>query len=268
MKDTDYYKSGVHIKNAARARLKAVDANKKLKLQRISQYNINPTKCKNCNAALPYSKRKNKFCNNSCAASLNNIGRVQSNKQKKVAAETLKCTRKKNGGNNRNYCKLYSKICKICKNEFLVGYRRKQVKTCCKKCATIASVKIRAYPNGRIKRTWFFNPYENKKVLLESSWEVKIANLLIKKDIEWIRPAPIEWTDNNNVEHLYFPDFYLTDYNAYLDPKNPYCMKKDKEKMEKVSTKIKVIFGDIELVKKFILSLAESGTASHLANIF
>ncbi|KKK78282.1 hypothetical protein LCGC14_2845110, partial [marine sediment metagenome] len=31
-------------------------------------------KCKYCNLALPYIKRKNKFCNSSCAASFNNKG--------------------------------------------------------------------------------------------------------------------------------------------------------------------------------------------------
>ncbi len=38
---------------------------------RIQEYLKNPTKCKFCEAILPYGKRSNKFCNASCAGSFN-----------------------------------------------------------------------------------------------------------------------------------------------------------------------------------------------------
>lgn len=47
---------------------------KKEKQQRVLEYEKNPIKCKRCNLPLPYEKRHCKFCNNSCAASLNNLG--------------------------------------------------------------------------------------------------------------------------------------------------------------------------------------------------
>lgn len=40
--------------------------------QNIIAYNENPTKCLNCNRTLPYDKRHNKFCNQSCSATYNN----------------------------------------------------------------------------------------------------------------------------------------------------------------------------------------------------
>jgi hypothetical protein len=41
---------------------------------RIDTYNLNPTKCKNCNIILSYNKRHNTFCSQSCAAKYNNLG--------------------------------------------------------------------------------------------------------------------------------------------------------------------------------------------------
>jgi hypothetical protein len=45
---------------------------KNQKLWNINEYNANPRKCKGCNADLPYEKKYNKFCNQSCAATFNN----------------------------------------------------------------------------------------------------------------------------------------------------------------------------------------------------
>ncbi len=42
--------------------------------QRILEYGLNPSKCGYCESSLPYDKRHSKFCNNSCAASSNNVG--------------------------------------------------------------------------------------------------------------------------------------------------------------------------------------------------
>ena len=54
---------------------------------------------------------------------------------------------------------------------------------------------------------------------------------------------------------MYYPDFYLTNFNTYLDPKNPYCMIKDEEKMNEISKKYKIVFGYISIVKQHIISL-------------
>ena len=36
------------------------------------EYNANPTLCEQCRSPMPYDKRKNRFCNQSCAAKRNN----------------------------------------------------------------------------------------------------------------------------------------------------------------------------------------------------
>lgn len=78
----------------------------------------------------------------------------------------------------------------------------------------------------------YYNKWMNKIVKLDSSYEVTMAKLFDENNIEWIRPNPIKWIDKNKVTHNYFPDFYLVQYNLFVDPKNDYCFKVQSEKIE------------------------------------
>lgn len=70
-------------------------------------------------------------------------------------------------------------------------------------------------------------------VLLDSSWEERLAELLDKKNYNWCRPKePLPWYDDKGLLHYYFPDFYLPDYNVYFDPKNPYAERVQKKKLD------------------------------------
>ena len=70
-------------------------------------------------------------------------------------------------------------------------------------------------------------------VMLDSSWEEILAIRLDELNIKWIRPTnPIKWIDKNGVTRNYFPDFYLMDFDIYLDPKNPYAYASQKDKIE------------------------------------
>lgn len=139
--------------------------------------------------------------------------------------------------------------CKICGTPFVqrsYGVR----KTCSKSCQIISSTN-RTYRNGSRKTIYFDNPNQGQ-VVLESSWELEIAELLCERNIKWIRPKPMKWLDSKNKEHVYYPDFYLTEQNIYLDPKNPYCMELDKEKMSIIENKVNILYGDIEIIKEYI----------------
>jgi hypothetical protein len=46
------------------------------------RYLENPKQCKHCQTILPHSKRKNKFCDRSCAASFNNLKPKKKRKEK------------------------------------------------------------------------------------------------------------------------------------------------------------------------------------------
>ena len=76
-----------------------------------------------------------------------------------------------------------------------------------------------------------YKKLDGSVVILDSSWEVALAKRLDDQNIEWIRPQPLEWTDEDGIVHNYFPDFYLPKYDIYLDPKNPQAIKVQKNKL-------------------------------------
>lgn len=83
-----------------------------------------------------------------------------------------------------------------------------------------------------LKSTRKYLKKDGSEVLLDSSWEEALAIRLDNLNIEWIRPDPIQWEDKNGTMHNYFPDFYLTDYDLYLDPKNDIVYNISQEKIE------------------------------------
>lgn len=91
---------------------------------------------------------------------------------------------------------------------------------------------------------WYESPSAGK-IWLESSYEYKVACELDTNNVNWKRPSAILYKINGKIKR-YFPDFYLTEYNVYLDPKNSYLIEKDKPKIEAVMAQndVKVIILD------------------------
>ncbi len=250
--ETTYYKSPEHKNNALVASKIATLKLQQLKQLRINDYLIHPTLCTHCNVIIPYKKRTNKFCSKRCAVSFNNIGRVRSEISKLKTSNTIKhkiAVGEFKTPKTYRPCSITQKTCTVCRKSFEVGYKQKARKTCCRECNTYASVTIRSYPNGRRKLFEYVDSFNNK-VTLESSWELIIAKHLDEKRIKWIRPEPVKWFDNTNKSRLYYPDFYLIDFDLYVDPKNLYAMTTGNLKMLAVDKLINIIYGDI----KYILS--------------
>lgn len=63
-----------------------------------------------------------------------------------------------------------------------------------------------------------------KNVKLDSSFELAVAKELDANDIKWQRCPRFLYVDLNGVEHTYTPDFYLPDFDVYIDPKNDYLI--------------------------------------------
>lgn len=82
-----------------------------------------------------------------------------------------------------------------------------------------------------------------KDVKLDSSYELRVAQSLDFNNIKWVRPKRFLWHDSNGELHHYTPDFYLPDYDVYLDPKNDYLITQDTFKINQVMKEhnIKVI---------------------------
>lgn len=107
---------------------------------------------------------------------------------------------------------------------------------------------------GRVKR------YLYNGVYLHGNWELKFAKFLDFNNIFWKRPEEgIEYLYNNDI-HLYFPDFYLPDYDIYIEVKG-YKRERDEYKWKslkniKVITKneIKLIEDNLFDIDKFLIS--------------
>ena len=67
------------------------------------------------------------------------------------------------------------------------------------------------------------------EVSLQSSYEKLMQEWLDSKNIIWNRPSYLRYDDKK-----YFPDFYLPEYDIYIDTKNEYLAKIDKPKLDKV----------------------------------
>lgn len=65
--------------------------------------------------------------------------------------------------------------------------------------------------------------YDYNGIKLDSSYEVTFAQDLDKNNIKWERPKPLLY-ELNGEEHRYYPDFFLPDYNVYVDTKNDYLI--------------------------------------------
>lgn len=203
---------------------------------------------KNCPKCGKQHEKSGTYCSHSCANSRKHS--VETKQNISIALSGKKRPNVPLGGCFKRHDDV-KHICSICGKQSIVRYSDRNKKTCgAEDCITFAKVGKRTYINGTRNPTWFFNPFENKEVLLESSWEVEIANFLIQNNIKWIRPKFIKWIDSLGKTRRYFPDFYLPDYDLYLDPKNPYCMKRDKEKIEIISSKVSLIVGDINTIKE------------------
>jgi DNA-directed RNA polymerase subunit RPC12/RpoP len=67
--------------------------------------------------------------------------------------------------------------------------------------------------NGKVKK------YDYNGIKLDGSWELLVAQYLDFNNIKWERPRKgFEYIWNNDI-HIYYPDFYLIDYNVYIEVK-------------------------------------------------
>ena len=94
-------------------------------------------------------------------------------------------------------------------------------------------------------------------VILESSFEVRTAEILDSLEVEWIKVRQgYEWDDNGK-KRRYIPDFYLPKQDLFLDPKNDYLIQKDKKKIASAMqiNNIKVVVLSDDLINKEFIEL-------------
>ncbi len=177
--------------------------------------------CLHCKTALEIRWRI-KFCSRSCAASYNNKNRTEESRKKQ--AQTVRDTMISKFS---NYSKIRFYSCAECGNYFYTkGHRYYKRVYCSDTCRTIGVSKISRI--HAIARN-FGGVTQSKKInyngtLLDSTYEVKLAQVLDNLLIQWIRPKRVPYSDLTGKLRSYTPDFYLPDYNVYLDPKNDFLI--------------------------------------------
>lgn len=96
-------------------------------------------------------------------------------------------------------------------------------------------------------------------VCLQSSYEKTCMEILNNLKILWTRPKALTYKiPEEDKERNYFADFYLNEYNIYLDPKNDYKIIKDEIKIKAVNerhgNRVFVLTKD-NLNKEYIIKL-------------
>lgn len=106
------------------------------------------------------------------------------------------------------------------------------------------------------KRKLYFKKNDGTEVYLQSSYEIKFAEILEELNIIWERPTPLIWIDDNGKDHRYYPDFKVNE--KYFDTKNDYLAKIDARKIELVSQQNNIdlkIITLTQITKEYIASL-------------
>lgn len=147
--------------------------------------------------------------------------------------------------------------CIVCKNIFKPKRTATQ-KTCSKKCLLARQKESsRLHPNCGGETN--YKKHLHNGIYMDSSWEVELAKWMDDKHIKWQRSKLIWffWTRSDGKKCRYYPDFYLEDYDVYLDPKNKYLQIKDEEKLINVQTENNIIIfsGLVEDIKTEINAL-------------
>lgn len=232
-------------------------------LEACKKYSLNPRLCKRCNTEIDFFRRNNISCSASCQTTLANIATGPRTEETKTKiSNKLKGTPSKLKGlpgNTKKYCCVFFYKCSQCDNIILSKSTKPTRKTCSKECQIHAQVGHRTYINGRRKNI-YYQTISGETVLLESSWELEIAQFLDENKFQWIRPKYIKWIDSTGKQRNYYPDFYLPEHDLYLDPKNPYAMKQDIEKMTIISSKVSLLYGNKDVIKNKLIEISGQST--------
>jgi hypothetical protein len=226
------------------------------------KYMESPKLCAQCGDIIPYLKRTTKFCNSSCSATYNNTnGPPATEAQRSRTSNSLKSFHNSNpdfgtqvqsriSASRIRITKVTPDNCKCCSKLFYTKTGNGRKTTCSPECARI---------NSTYRKIVI--PYEHmgQTVLLESSWELAIAQWLDTNQVDWTRPAHLPWIDKKGKKRKYFPDFYLPRYDVYLDPKNAYQISISLDKLEYISGRYTLVYGQVEAIKRYLLNRISLG---------
>lgn len=204
---------------------------------RREEYYNAPRGCKQCDNPLQYENRCNTFCSKSCAASYNNARRSLETiaKQKETFRRNhpVKVKIPQRGPKHLRPPSTRIAWCIECGKPFELMRKRK---TCSSECVSrVLSTAAKNNPkmggNRNNRACGYYTSPSAGRVWLESSYEYTTARSLDAAGVIWERPRFFEYVDEDGERRRYYPDFYLPDYDVYLDPKNAYLIEQDAHKI-------------------------------------
>lgn len=208
--------------------------------------------CPTCGSEFESSNAKQalKFCSQKCA----NVNAGKKGVEKAVAeGRWTKLSKEEKRAKmkiQRLGWKKSDLVCEICNRGFQ-NFNRK-AKTCSKDCfRKHTSQRAAANPNCGGQSN--YKRYTYNGITMDSSWEVEVAKFMDEKGIRWERSKKlcVIWTDDDGRKRRYHPDFYLPDYDMYIEPKNKFLLIRDFQKLERAKAEngINLVYG----LKEYIL---------------
>lgn len=195
--------------------------------------------CNQCSLAYETKDRRSKYCSRSCAAVFNN--RAKGNKHE---------TRIRKFASSRfPFSAISRKTCTHCKVDFwstkISADRYRST------CGDFCFMSVKKTNAKGIKT------HEHNGFIFQSQWEVRMAMFLDGKSIKWTQPEPLIYIDCNGKIRKYFADFYIPEIDLYVDPKNPYCIQQQQEKLDIISRTSNLIYGNSYDLQDEILNWLE-----------
>ena len=162
-----------------------------------------------------------RFCSKSCANSrvqTKELNLKRSLKAKENGTKPSNCEErsqeaKKRYESNPSYCVICGKK---------LSYSKRNRKTCSSECYSEYN-RQKALSRGFGGFAMRNKGLTYKGVKLDSTYELKVAKSLTASKVNWSRGPRFQYIYQDRVHH-YTPDFYLPDYNIYLDPKNDFLI--------------------------------------------
>ena len=186
-----------------------------------------------------HKKCCNKLCANKYAYLFVNKNKI-SNSMKKawIRGDFSSLDKRNRDDKNKLIPIIYTFKCEICNNSFIKTSNKhlyKDQKTCSDLCLK-KLISRNSTNNINCGGETNYKKFKYKNIWMDSSWELKIATWLDNNNIIWKRDRKIifYWTDSENKKRRYYPDFYLPQYDIYLDPKNKFKLEKDRIKLNQV----------------------------------
>lgn len=178
--------------------------------EKLKQWVSEQHKCEHCGKIMTKYYGSGHFCSRSCANSRKHSQKTKEKISKSINSKIIRrycldCGKQIRKTNKSGYCrKCYYKH-RIISEETRQKLSENSIKHNCggfnkKKCID----------------------YNGKK--LDSSYELLVAQSLDKNHINWIRQKSLKYIDSLGKIHNYTPDFYLPDFDIYLDPKNDFLI--------------------------------------------